>query len=68
MQQFINELDAAYRSQRYAEGDTILNLTIDMLPQKFVLPNERESWVKLAAPQLVALLRKLYPTNTSTHF
>ena len=59
------------------EGDTILNLTaqaardmitIDMLAQKFVQPNERESWVKLAAPQLVALLRKLYPTNTSTRF
>ena len=73
MQQFINELDAAYRSQRYVEGDTILNLTaqaardmttIDMLVQKFILPNERESWVKLAAPQLVAMLRKLYPTNT----
>ena len=43
-------------------------ITIDMLAQKFVQPNERESWVKLAAPQLVALLRKLYPTNTSTRF
>ena len=27
MQQFINELDAAHRSHRYVEGDTVLNLT-----------------------------------------
>ena len=43
-------------------------ITIDMLAQKFVLPNERESWVKFTAPQLVAILRKLYPTSTSTRF
>ena len=51
MQQFINELDAAYRSHPYVEGDTILNLTaqaardmiiIDMLAQKFAIPDEHQ--------------------------
>ena len=50
MQQFINELDAAYRSHRYVERNTILNLTaqaardmiiINMLAEKFARPNER---------------------------
>ena len=76
-QQFINELDAANRSHRYVTGDTVLNLTAqaardlityDMLAHKYVAPNERESWINVAAPKLVAMLRKLYPLNSITRF
>ena len=68
MQQFINELDAAPPLPTICRGRYDLNLTalaardmitIDMLAQKFV---------KLPAPQLLDLLRKLYPMNTSTRF
>jgi hypothetical protein len=58
MQQFINELDAANRSNRFVVGDTVLNLTAqaardlitcDMLAHKHVAPNEKESWINVAA-------------------
>ena len=39
-----------------------------MLAHKYVAPNERESWINVAAPRLVAMLRKLYPLNSITRF
>ena len=77
MQQFINELDAAYRSNRFVAGDTVLSLTAqaardlityDMLAHKYVNPNAKESWIKASAPKLIAALRKLYPLNSITRF
>jgi len=77
MQQFINELDGAYRSNRYVVKDTIMYLTAtaarnlityDMLAHQMVTVATREEWLRWDAERLVETLRKVYPAETTTCF
>jgi len=77
MQQFINELDGAYRSNRYVVRDTILCLTAtaarnlityDMLAHQMVTVATKEEWLNWDAERLVETLRKVYPAETTTRF
>ena len=77
MQQFINELDGAYRSNRYVVKDTILYLTAtaarnlityDMLAHQMVTVATREESLSWGAERLMETLRKVYPAETTTRF
>ena len=77
MQQFINELDGAYRSKRYVVKDTILYLTAtavrnlityDMLAHQMVTVATREESLSWGAERLMETLRKVYPAETTTRF
>jgi hypothetical protein len=75
MQQFINELGGAYRSNRYVVKDKILYLTetvarnlitYDLLAHPMVTVTTREEWLNWNAERLVEALHKVFPIETTT--
>jgi len=69
MQAFINELDGAYRSNRFVVSDTVLSLTakasrdmitLDMLTQRLVTTDRKEDWQSWDAKRLmITALKRL---------